>query len=137
MIKKIFLADDDRDDWFIIEDAMAQIEAGDVIEFFINGEQLIKGLENAYSSNELPRLIVLDLNMPRLSGTETLALIKEDTRFATIPVVIYSTSVNALEKKKCMELGAQDYIIKPTTGTESKEIAKLLYSLSDDKIHSQ
>ncbi|MGC4035453.1 MAG: response regulator [Chitinophagaceae bacterium] len=127
-MKKIFLADDDRDDWFILEDAMNEIEAYEMVEFFINGEHLIKGLEAAYDANDLPCLIILDLNMPRISGTEILGMIKDDIRFNKIPVIIYSTSINYLERKKCMELGAQDYITKPVSSAESVEIARMLSS---------
>ena len=71
-------------------------------------------------------LIVLDLNMPILNGTQTLRKIKEDDRFREIPVVIYSTSVNSIEKEECFKLGALDYLVKPSSFSDSVEIAKTL-----------
>jgi CheY-like chemotaxis protein len=63
--------------------------------------------------------------MPRLNGTQTLSKLKDDKRFKDIPVIIYSTSINPLEKEKCMSLGAQAYITKPISFNESKNTIQL------------
>ncbi|MGC4038651.1 MAG: response regulator [Chitinophagaceae bacterium] len=134
MTRRIFLADDDRDDWFITEDAMEQVTSEKLIVFFADGELLIKALAEAWQHNNLPCLIVLDLNMPRMNGTEVLAMIKSDNRFNKIPVVIYSTSVNILEQKKCLELGARDYLTKPISSKESLAIARHFYSYCEEAL---
>ena len=72
---------------------------------------------------------VLDLNMPKMNGTDTLKNIKSDPRFSNIPVIIYSTSINPLEKEACMLLGAHSYITKPLSFTESLDTAKLFLKL--------
>lgn len=125
---KIFLADDDKDDWFIIEDSMSEIGSPGMIDFFSDGADLIDALNKLSNTNDFPKLIILDLNMPRTNGTDTLFLIRENDRFSNIPVIIYSTSVNLLEKQKCLELGAYDYITKPISATDNIEIAKLFVS---------
>jgi len=60
-----------------------------------------------------------------LSCTQTLSKIKNDNRFKEIPVIIYSTSINPLEKEKCILLGAHSYITKPVSFEESIETAKI------------
>src|SRR6476620_9971809 len=102
---KILLVDDDPEDRAILKDAMEMIFAGDIISFAENGEQALSILENRFQENNMPCLVVLDLNMPKMNGTETLRRIKNNDHYKNITVVIYSTSINPLEREKCMRLG--------------------------------
>lgn len=120
---KILLADDDPEDRALIQDAMDTIEAGNVIRFAENGEQALDILTREYQVAGNPCLIVLDLNMPKKNGTETLRQLKNDDRFKSIPVIIFSTSVNMFEKEKCMRLGAHSYITKPISYQECMNTA--------------
>jgi CheY-like chemotaxis protein len=95
---KILVADDDADDRAILQDAMRELDATEVLCFAQNGEEALRLLGNDFNAEYKPALIILDLNMPKLNGTETLRRIKNDDRFNTIPVIIYSTSLNPLEK---------------------------------------
>ena len=126
---KILLVDDDPEDRAIIQEAMETIEAGDIIHFAENGEQALEILEQGVQTNQLPCIVVLDLNMPRLNGTETLRLIRANEQLKDISVVIYSTSINPLEKEKCMRLGANEYITKPLSYKESTYTAQKLLDL--------
>lgn len=121
---KILLADDDREDWDILSEVFKELDAENAIHFSENGREMVSTLENI-KEKDFPALIVLDLNMPVLNGTETLKLLKTNERFRHIPVIIYSTSINPLEKEKCLQLGADSYITKPLSYKESIEIAKL------------
>lgn len=124
---KILLADDDAEDRGIIKDAMEMIEAGDLICFAENGEQALQILTGDYDAAHQPCLIVLDLNMPRLNGTETLRRLKSDERLKDIPVIIFSTSINNFEREKCMALGAHSYITKPVSFKECLETARTFF----------
>jgi CheY-like chemotaxis protein len=121
--KKILVVDDDEEDRFIIQDGFTEVGAEDIVHFEENGEKALQYLEDSYYHKDLPSLIILDLNMPRLNGTQTLRAIKSDERFNNIRVLIYSTSLNKIEKEQCMLLGAEEYIIKPLTFAESLEKA--------------
>jgi CheY-like chemotaxis protein len=121
---KILVADDDADDRAILQDAMTELNASQVLCFAQNGEDALRLLGNDFNSTYKPALIILDLNMPKLNGTETLRRIKNDERFKTVPVIIYSTSLNPMEKDKCMLLGAHSYITKPVTFKESMDTAR-------------
>lgn len=124
---KILLADDDPEDRAIIKDAMEQIEAGDLIQFAENGEQALQILHQQFEQGIYPCLVVLDLNMPKINGTETLYRLKSDPRFRNVPVIIFSTSINSIEKEKCMRLGAHSYITKPVSLHECIETAQTFY----------
>ena len=122
---KILLADDDPEDREIIRDAVEMLNENESICFVDNGEQVLDVLNGNYNQVR-PSVIVLDLNMPKMGGTQTLRKLKDDERFRQIPIIIYSTSINNVERDKCMALGAHSYITKPLTVAESLETARLL-----------
>ena len=123
-LRKILLADDDAEDRSIIQDAMELLNAGDVMQFADNGEEVLNFLEKNSGDLLSLCLIVLDLNMPKMNGTQTLSRLKENEQLKHIPVIIYSTSINPLEKEKCLFLGAHSYITKPVSFKESIETAQ-------------
>ena len=124
-VQKILLVDDDPEDRAIMKEVIEYCPGKEMYSFAHNGEEALSSLEGSYQSGDLPSLIVLDLNMPRMNGTEVLSVLKSDQRFRDIPVIIYSTSINLLEKEKCMNLGAHSYIAKPVSLSESIETATL------------
>ena len=127
---KILLADDDPEDRMIMADTFKEMELSDIIHFVDNGENVIQFLDDIYEKALLPSLIVLDLNMPRMNGTQTLKLLKSDDRFKHIPVIIFSTSVNAIEMQDCLKIGAASYVVKPVTYRECLDTAKAFYDFS-------
>jgi CheY-like chemotaxis protein len=62
---------------------------------------------------EHPKLILLDLKMPKVSGIEVLERLKSDPVFKIIPMVILTSSKEDPDIKRCYELGANSYIVKP------------------------
>lgn len=72
-----------------------------------------KGLYASRKSKEYPKLILLDLKMPKVNGMEVLEKIKSDPDLKSIPVVILTSSKEDPDIKKCYALGANSYIVKP------------------------
>lgn len=128
---KILLVDDDQEDREFIKDALDDLGYDSVMHFEENGEKAMEFLEHSYSSGKLPSIVILDLNMPRMNGTQTLRLLKSDQRFKDIPVVIYSTSLNNTEKDECLALGAHSYVIKPASYRETIDTARKFYDMSE------
>ncbi|MDI3321529.1 response regulator [Pinibacter soli] len=127
---KILLVDDDLEDRFLIEDSFKEIGVSDLLHFEDNGENALNYLEQSFYSCSLPCLIILDLNMPKMNGTQILRLLKGNDKFINIPVIIFSTSLNAIEKEECLRLGAYSYVIKPVFYKDSIDTAKMFYDLS-------
>ncbi|AXT62726.1 response regulator [Aquimarina sp. AD10] len=75
-----------------------------------NGEEALKFLE---SKEQLPDIIFLDLNMPKMNGLEFLKLLKSNSSLKYTPVVILSTSNNHNDLKESYEIGIAGYIVKP------------------------
>jgi CheY-like chemotaxis protein len=120
---KILVGEDDVEDQGILEDYFRE-KGFTACAFEKNGKKVLEYLEQIRNETDLPRLIVLDLNMPILNGTQTLHRLKQDPRLNKIPVIIYSTSKNEHEKRKCLSLGAVDYLIKPHTVDEGHGMVK-------------
>lgn len=126
---KILLVDDDPDDVSIIEDAIKELQPDIQTLSADNGELALQMLRTHPDLQSGLCLIILDLNMPRMNGTQTLMALKADERLDKIPVVIYSTSENSLEKEKCLMLGAHSYMTKPLSHKESVQTAALFIEL--------
>lgn len=70
----------------------------------------------ALRNKERPKLILLDLKMPKLSGIQVLEKIKSDPEMRSIAVVVLTSSKEDPDIKKCYDLGANSYIVKPVEG---------------------
>ena len=121
--RKILYADDDADDKAWVSEACKAIEYHLDIEFVENGRQVLQYLEHL-RPEELPSLIVLDLNMPELDGRQTLQKIKSHQLYRDVSVVIVTTSSNKVDMEICKRLGAELYLVKPDTHAEWQEIVK-------------
>jgi CheY-like chemotaxis protein len=124
----ILLVDDDVEDQFIFRDAMESIDAAAPVHCERNGFDALKYLSSLAAAS-LPCVIVADLNMPMMNGSEMLVRLKKVEALRNIPVVMYTTSINPLEKEACLRLGAHCYITKPLTYRQSIEVAEMVMKL--------
>lgn len=108
----ILVAEDDGDDRRLLADAFQEIGLDCRLDFHGDGESLLSALQSA-TPRVKPRLILLDLNMPRMDGRETLHRLRADPAMSGIPVVVLSTSASEEEVKRTRRLGCDDYYVKP------------------------
>jgi two-component system, response regulator len=87
---------------------------------------LAKGKYKDYSSNRFPRLILLDLNLPRISGLEVLKILKSDSALKNIPVVVLTTSKEENDIIQSYNLGVNSYLVKPVSFDNFVNIIKEL-----------
>ncbi|HUQ66653.1 MAG TPA: response regulator [Flavitalea sp.] len=128
-IKKVLLADDDADDREIfvrVLDKKTDVQLLNIVE---NGLEVIDYLDGLPARDLLPHLIILDHNMPKMNGTETLGKLKSDKRYSDIHVVIYSTYSDNIMKQTCEELGASMVLAKPSSMKEYETIIDTFLSL--------
>src|SRR5438477_869909 len=114
----ILIAEDDADDRFLLKTAFEESGYKNTLKFVENGVELIKHLKEVTerkNNDEYPGFILLDLNMPKKDGREVLKEIKEHPVFKKIPVVVFTTTNSENEVKRCYELGANTYVVKPVS----------------------
>jgi CheY-like chemotaxis protein len=121
--RMIIVVDDDEDDRFIVSQAFEAHGLADEVVMLKSGTELLNVLREA----PLPKLILLDLNMPILSGLETLTLIRRQHSAAVLPVVILTTSDMTEDRQKAASSQANDFITKPVTAASYRRIIAQLY----------
>ena len=123
---KILLADDDMDDRIFFDKALQEIPVDTTLHTVNNGEELMKYLTE--NEDRLPDVLFLDLSMPRKTGFECLAEIKENEKLKTLTVIMFTTSFTRgieLEdnlKTTLSRMGAQEYIRKPGDFAEYRTV---------------
>ena len=131
----ILLADDDTDDCIFFKEALAELIISTSLTTVHDGEQLMQSLTN--EANELPHILILDLNMPRKNGFECLSEIRQNKKLKVLPVVIFSTSFEQEVVDRLYKNGANYFIRKPSVFLQFKEIILNVLLLILDKNVSQ
>jgi two-component system, response regulator len=113
----LVMVDDDEDDCLLVEAALYEallkcdfhcVKDGLTVLDYLNR----RGAYIDPDSSPRPDLILLDLNLPRMSGREVLKKLKSDQRFRSIPIIILTTSSHEEDISFCYEMGANTYIVK-------------------------
>jgi CheY-like chemotaxis protein len=123
----IVIAEDDPDDGEILCNSFSNHPSIAKVDWFKNGKALLDFLNSA---DKKPDIILTDINMPIVNGIEALEEIFHNSQLSSIPVFVYSSTMNPVYKAKCTELGALGYLIKPFNLSEFDEIPyQIIYFL--------
>jgi CheY-like chemotaxis protein len=125
---KVAIVDDDADDREIIRDAFISNNPEQDCLFIENGERLMDYL-NQCKAEELPGIILMDLNMPGKDGREALREIKGSDKLKAIPIVVFTTSSSGRDRQMVYNLGANCFITKPDTYNKMVELAESITRL--------
>lgn len=114
----VLYVEDEPDDVLFMRMTFQRAGLADSFRTVGDGRDAIEYLagQGAYADrgqNPLPTLILLDLNMPMVSGFEVLKWMRERAEFRALPVVVFSSSSREEDKAKARELGADEYVEKP------------------------
>jgi CheY-like chemotaxis protein len=105
----VWIVDDDKDDQYLFEVAFKAVTPPVGVKLLDDGEQFLLALSQ---TETLPSLIVLDVNMPRLSGFDTLKRLRAEPAYKNLPVVILTTSSRPEDQDKAILLGANGFLTK-------------------------
>lgn len=114
-VADILLVEDNPGDIRLTQEAMKEARLSNTLHVARNGLQAMSFLrqEGEYAEAPRPDLVLLDLNLPRLSGREVLKLMKDDPDLRRIPVIVLSTSEANRDVSESYDLHANCYINKP------------------------
>ncbi len=113
----ILIAEDDEGHAGLIRKNLARAGISNRVEHFRDGQEIVDFLfmkgEGPQRRPHTPYILLLDIRMPKLDGTEVLKLIKEDPELRKMPVVMITTTDDPREVERCHTLGCSSYITKP------------------------
>ena len=128
--KTVLLVEDNPQDEILILRSLKKINLANDIDVARDGQQALDYLfgegEFADSPKPLPAVMLLDIGLPRLSGLEVLARVRNDARTRLLPVVILTSSDEERDRLRSYETGANSFVRKPLDFTEFVEtVARL------------
>ncbi len=121
----ILLVEDNPNDVELALYAFRKNNLVDCIRVARDGAEALEYLAGC-SRSSLPRLILLDLKLPRIDGLETLRQIKADPLTRMLPVVVLTSSIQERDIEECYSLGANSYLVKPIDFNKFVETAAIL-----------
>lgn len=111
----VYLVDDDPQDVEIAIDALRECRADNRVRIFGNGKELVDAMTGESDDAEPPEspdLILLDLQMPKMNGIETLAWIRQQSSLSKVPVIVFSSVRDQEQIASVFELGGNGFIDK-------------------------
>ena len=122
----VLLVEDDPGDVMIAQEALAAGQLSTHMDVVNDGVEAMEYLrkQGGYSKAKRPDLILLDLNLPRMSGHEVLAEVKADPSLRRIPVVVLSTSTAEEDIARSYDLHASVYVSKPVDFDAFTDVVK-------------
>jgi two-component system response regulator len=126
---EILLVEDNQDDVELTLHALKKENLANNIHLARDGEEALdflfcNGSHADRSFDQPPRLVLLDLKLPKVDGMEVLKRLKADPRTRTIPVVILTSSKEERDLLKGYDLGANSYIQKPVDFDQFRDTVK-------------
>jgi CheY-like chemotaxis protein len=125
----VLYAEDEEDDIFFMRQAFTRSGREHTLHVVENGAQAIAFLRGEPPYHQMPRpdVVLLDLNMPLVSGFEVLFWIRRRSAFSALPVFIFSSSSFEEDREKARVLGATGYFVKPSSGLKFSECVSALF----------
>jgi CheY-like chemotaxis protein len=130
----VLWADDDADDLRNFNEAADEINKGLEIVTVQNGRELLDYLREAVANDDLPSMIIMDMNMPLVSGREALAAIKKDEKLREIPLAVFTTSNSPNDLSYCSQFEVTMFT-KPWQFSSLKDVVSEILKLRLERRH--
>jgi CheY-like chemotaxis protein len=114
---RVFLAEDNLGDVYLIKEALRANNYAFEIDRSEDGESSL-GKLSRFVAGDVPDLIIIDLNMPKIDGLDLLRYVRSSQLLATVPVMILTSSCSPQDRLEAERLGANAFITKPPTLNE-------------------
>ena len=126
--RTILYVDDDTDDQYLVLETLSLLAPTAKVILAGNGVETLTYL-NSLEDGALPCLIIMDINMPLLNGKETVMRIRQQSRFDTIPIVLFTTSSSLPDKQFCEQYQIP-FATKPSTGKDMQMVIENMLLLA-------
>jgi CheY-like chemotaxis protein len=128
IIKNILLVDDSPNDVTLIKAGLKEAHFGNDIIVAEDGEEALdflytRGKFVGYS-DEKPIFILLDIKLPLMNGIEVLKVIRADTSFNHVPIIMLTSSRDTHDLQECYDNGANSFVVKPVNIVDFMEVVK-------------
>jgi CheY-like chemotaxis protein len=127
----VLYADDDQDDLALVSEAFSEYTPNVELVTFRDGAHVLGYLEDLKDGDQIPCLVILDINMPRLNGKDTLKKLRQIDRLRTVPVVLFTTSSLEADKEFASKYNA-GFLKKPIDATQMDTITRHFISQCSD-----
>lgn len=121
---RVFIVEDDSPTLRLYEEAFREVDSSVQIESVRDGEKALTLLTESVTNATPPDVVVLDLDLPKLHGTDVLRKLRERDHLSKISVVVISGNDDQETIDRCYQLGANSYIVKPEDYDELLEAAR-------------
>ena len=119
---QILLAEDDSTDAEFFQRALRRLDTPPDLVWCKNGLEALRDLTDENDPKPLPRLAILDIKMPGMSGLEVLEKLKSNERTKNLPIIIMSSSDEPQDIAKAYDCGANGYLVKPNRFQDLREL---------------
>lgn len=120
----ILLVEDNIGDVVLAKEAFENTGITDELIVASNGQEALEILNELSNKDILPKLILLDLNMPIINGLEFLGTMRKNDRYKFIPTILLTTSSAENDIRQAYNVGANAYLVKPFDNDEFNEMIK-------------
>lgn len=127
----VLLVEDNAADVFLVREAIREQDMPFELHVVADGEKAVRFFDqlDADATLPCPNFMLLDLNLPRLTGDEVLARVRSSGKCANIPVVVLTSSDSPADRERALRLGADEYFRKPCSLDEFMQLGKLVHRL--------
>ena len=127
----LLVAEDDANDVFFLERAFKEADVQNPLQIVHDGQETIDYLAGVGNFSDrskypLPYLLILDLKMPRMTGMDVLKWLQDQPELRSLPVIVFSSSAHRLDIERAYQLGANAFVVKPSSLGRRADLAKLI-----------
>lgn len=125
----ILIAEDEEIDVILLKRAFSSVGVEHGLKVVGDGEQALDYLLSLHRGEKgLPALFLLDINMPRCNGLEVLERLRKTPLHRRVPIIVFSSSSLPTDVERAYQLGANAYLVKPTSTAQRMEMVKVLHA---------
>ncbi len=123
----VLIAEDEEIDVILIKRAFQAAGVEHPIHVVRDGQEALDYLASLQGhEHPLPALFLLDINMPRYNGLEVLERLRDGPLHRAIPIIVFSSSNHPRDVEQAYRLGANAYLVKPTSTTQRNEMIRVI-----------